>query len=88
MGRERSDRKADVNTIGAWLKEHIAEATGVASGDVDPNTPFTDLGLTSLEAVGISGDMEDRLHQRLPPTLLYDFSTISQLSAHLATLAR
>ena len=88
MHTHNRERNVDIDTIGDWLKEQIAEVTGIETRDVDPDTPFTDIGLTSVEAVGISGDLEDWLHQRLPPTLLYDYSTISQLSAHVATLAR
>lgn len=68
----------------AWLTARIAAEIGVAPGAVDADAPFAELGLGSLEAVAISGDLEDLLGRRLDPTLLWEFPTARRLADHLA----
>jgi acyl carrier protein len=46
--------------------------------------PFTNFGLNSIDAVSLSGDLEDYLNRPLPATLLWDFPTIEKLSHHLS----
>jgi acyl carrier protein len=67
-----------------WLVEHIAASIKVAPTDIDVTLPFSYYGLDSLAAVGMSGDLEQWLGRKLPPTLTWDYPTIERLAAHLA----
>ncbi|MDB5100229.1 MAG: putative phosphopantetheine-binding protein [Cyanobacteria bacterium RYN_339] len=68
----------------AWLAEQIGRELGVPADEVDPDESFAAFGLDSLRAVGLAGELETLLGQRLPPTLLWDYPTITRLAAHLA----
>jgi len=70
--------------IARWLTQSISSITDVPPGEVSETAPFTSLGLDSAAAVSLTGELEDWLGIRLDPTLLYDFTTIKDLSAHLA----
>ncbi len=53
-------------------------AAGVGK-DPDPDAPFPSLGIDSLMAVDLVREMEARLGQPLPPTLLFEAPTLRQL---------
>jgi len=69
--------------IQAWLVSHLAQQLNVDPESIDVSSRFTRYGLSSLEAVSITGDLEDVLGRRISPTLLYDYPTIAALSAYL-----
>src|SRR5713101_7328550 len=70
--------------IQAWLVSQLSQVLQVEPQDIDIYEPFTNYGLTSVDAVGLSGDLEDWLKRRLSPTLAYDYPTIVTLARHLA----
>lgn len=70
-------------TLEDWLSDRLAELLGIAADDVDPDAPFAELGLDSMQAVAISGDLEELLGRSLDPALLWEFPTIKRLAAEL-----
>ena len=70
--------------IQIWLASQLAERLSLPEDEVDLRAPFDTFGLSSREAVFLSGDMEEWLGQRLSPTLLYEYPTIESLAAFLA----
>jgi phthiocerol/phenolphthiocerol synthesis type-I polyketide synthase C len=70
--------------IQAWLISRLSHVLQVEPGDIDIHEPFTNYGLTSVDAVGLSGDLEEWLGRRLSPTLAYEYPTIQTLARHLA----
>ncbi|WP_017293948.1 hybrid fatty acyl-AMP ligase/type I polyketide synthase [Geminocystis herdmanii] len=73
-----------VSNIQGWLKENIAQRIGVKASQVDTYQPFINYGLDSLQAVRLTGELEDWLDCRLSPTLIYDYPNIAELSYYLA----
>ncbi|MDX2939092.1 type I polyketide synthase [Streptomyces ipomoeae] len=69
--------------IAEWLSVRIARAAGVEPGEVAGNAPFDSFGITSTEAVSISGELEDLLGLELPQSLLYEHPTVDALAAVL-----
>ena len=67
-----------------WLILHIAELLHVAPDTIDIRESFSSYGLSSLDVVSLSGDLEELLGLRLSPTLAYDYPNILTLSDHLA----
>ena len=70
--------------IQSWLISQVSERLEIEPEDIDIRGPFTDLGLSSREAVVISGDLEVWLGCQLSPTLLYEYPTIAAISKYLA----
>ena len=71
--------------IEAWLVRRLAERLDVASESIDPCEPFASYGLTSREAVVLSGELEEWLGRTLSPTLAWDHPTIREVARFLAT---
>ena len=64
-----------------WLTEWVERATGAQS--VDPTTPLETYGLSSRDAVILSGELENLLGRRVDPTIAYQYPTVAALAAAL-----
>lgn len=69
--------------IREWLVDQVAEIIAVDRGQIDTTVPFSNYGLSSKDAISLSGDLEDWLNKRLSPTLVYEYPSIDLLSAYL-----
>lgn len=80
----RNKQKLQVaEEIEKWLIAKIAERLGSSAEEIDIQKPLVEYGLSSLAAVGISGELQEWLERPLSPTLLYDYSTIESLALYL-----
>jgi acyl carrier protein len=73
--------------IRQWLIDKIAERVGVSPQSIDPSKPFTVLGVDSTEAVVISGELQEWLGRRVPPTIAWDHPSIDAVARHLVKSA-
>ncbi|MFV2117035.1 acyl carrier protein [Streptomyces sp. Act-28] len=67
----------------SWLVERVAGYLRMDAREVDPQAPFADLGLDSVYALTLVGDIEDALGIETEPTLAWDYPTISALARGL-----
>ncbi|NJR46861.1 MAG: aminotransferase class I/II-fold pyridoxal phosphate-dependent enzyme [Hyellaceae cyanobacterium CSU_1_1] len=70
--------------IQGWLIDKLAEVLEIEPNQIDVGQDFEEYGLESAEAINLSGDLEDYLNCRLPPTLLWDYQNIETLAQYLA----
>jgi acyl transferase domain-containing protein/NADPH:quinone reductase-like Zn-dependent oxidoreductase/acyl carrier protein/SAM-dependent methyltransferase len=70
--------------IERWLVAHIANELRISEPSVCRDQPFTQMGLTSVHAVGMSGELSDLLGRQLSPTIAYDYPTVIELAAYVA----
>ncbi len=73
----------DARDFETWLTARLAESLGVAPNAIDIHQPFAQLGLGSLRAIGLAGELQERLERPLSPTLFYEHPTIADLAAFL-----
>ncbi|PXX71236.1 acyl transferase domain-containing protein [Nocardia tenerifensis] len=73
----------DRSAIEEWVAAKISQIIGVDPAAIDRTTTFAAYGLTSADAVGLSGELEEWLDRSLPETLLYEHPTVELLSAAL-----
>lgn len=78
------DEPLTAEEIQLWLVSKVAELVAVDPDEIDIAEPFARFGLDSIAAAGLTGDLEDWLNRRLPPTLVWDYPTIELLAQHLA----
>ncbi|MGY1896447.1 acyl carrier protein [Nocardia gipuzkoensis] len=71
-------------TIQEWLIERVADYTERAPHHVDPVVPLAELGLDSVSAVNLCGEIEDRWSLEVDPVLVFDYPTIADIAAYLA----
>ena len=70
-----------------WLITHVAELLHIVPDTIDIHDPFANYGLSSRDAVTLSGDLEELLGCRLSPTLAYEYPSIYLLSRYLGEAA-
>ena len=79
-------------SLDSAIRDRIATLLGDKLGCgpeyVDDHRRFDTYGLASIDAIDMMGDLEAFLDLELSPTLLDDFPTVAELTAHLATLVR
>ena len=63
-----------------WLKTEIQAQTGQR---VDEHQSFSALGLDSVAAVALSGDLEARFGLELDPTVMFEYTTLAALLDYL-----
>ncbi|MGW0750881.1 SDR family NAD(P)-dependent oxidoreductase [Streptomyces sp. NPDC002587] len=65
------------------LVQLVSDISGIAPEQFDDGRPLAEYGLTSRDAVGLTGELEKMLNRSLPATLLWEHPTIGQLVATL-----
>ncbi len=78
-----SGSSSSQDIISNWLTAKLAERLELDPQTIDTQKEFIDYGLSSLEAVNLSGDLEIFLGRRLSPTLLWEYPNIDALSQAL-----
>jgi len=73
--------------LNEWLIRKIADATGMSIDEINIDTTFADFGLDSRTAVSMSAELERLIGRELPPTLIWDYPTIKEVSKHLIELS-
>lgn len=63
-----------------FLRTKIAETLGVSIEEIQSNGNVHLLGLTSLNAVIISGEVEDEFQIEVDPLVMFENETIEQIS--------
>ena len=80
-----SAKPTNVDDIRNWLAVTIAAKLKTDAARIDYDTSFSQMGLDSLAAIGISVQIEQWLNTEIEATILYQHPTISQLSNYLAS---
>ncbi|MDF5752447.1 type I polyketide synthase [Spongiactinospora sp. TRM90649] len=84
LGHEDGRPRRSEREIAEWLISRTAELLAVEPGSLSPDEPFTELGLSSMQAVELSGYLERWAGVPISPTLAYDHPTITDAARHLA----
>lgn len=78
----------DLACIEADLISRLALFSNLAAESIDLTSPFADLGLGSLGATILSGELAKYYKIPLSPTAFYDFPHIKALTSHIASLLK
>jgi len=70
--------------IRAWLVARITDVLEIPPDEIEIDAPIMNLALSSVEAVSLSGELEDYLGMSLSPTLIYQHSSLASLADYLA----
>jgi len=70
-------------TVEAWFVDRISQQKNVSIEQVVPTVPFSDLGIESVEATALAGELSSLLGTPVAPTLFYDYPDVESLSRHL-----
>lgn len=74
----------DRETTREWLVTRLSQRLAIPPEEIDVREPLASYGLSSIEAVVLSGDLEEWLGRELPATLVWDYPTIEKLTDYLS----
>ncbi|MEM7157012.1 MAG: SDR family NAD(P)-dependent oxidoreductase [Myxococcota bacterium] len=78
--------EGDLDGMGWFLRERIAERLGRPPAQVPTTKGFYDLGLDSVDLLELSEALQGTLRCPVYPTLLFEFSCVDDLARHLHEL--
>ncbi|MEX0777944.1 MAG: AMP-binding protein [Phycisphaeraceae bacterium] len=82
-GRPAKAALGQVPAVRAYLIAKFAAAMHITGDEIDPDESLARYGLDSLAAVNVALAIADELHVELPPSLLWDYPTITALAGYL-----
>ena len=69
-----------------YLENWLEENDYLDNESVNVNISFAELGLSSIDAVGLVEDIQDDLDVKLDPTSAWRYPNVNKLSEHIAQL--
>src|SRR4051794_2046031 len=66
-----------------WLVDYLVTNIGCTPDEVDPHLSLADLGVSSRDAVVLSGELTELLGKSVSPIDFWEHPTINALAAHL-----
>ncbi|MGP6175236.1 polyketide synthase Pks13 [Corynebacterium sp. A21] len=72
-----------IEQLRAWLRDWVIATTGLPAEEVTDDKPMESFGLSSRDAVVLSGELENLLDVQLEATITYEYPTINALAKRL-----
>ncbi|MET8779604.1 acyl carrier protein [Nocardia sp. NPDC050713] len=69
--------------VADWITARVADHLGRSARDIDETLPMAELGLDSVSAVNICGEIEDEWDLDLDPTIVFEYPTIVDLAVYI-----
>jgi len=69
-----------VEAIRQWLTERVAFYLERPEESIDPDAGLVEMGLDSVYAMTLSGDLEDHFGLVIEPTVAWDYRTVNELT--------
>ena len=70
--------------IKAWLTERVAHYLERPVDEVDENQPLAEAGISSVSAMELVGEVEDRFEINVDPTMVFDYPTVTEIAAFIS----
>ena len=67
-----------------WMVAYLARILETSPAEIDLDASFEQFALDSVNAIGMTGDLEEWLGVRIDPMTVYDYPTIRSMSRYLA----
>lgn len=83
---ELTDVPTTGDAVRGWLVEQVAHYTERSARDIDPDVSVAEYGLDSVYTFALCGDIEEMFGLDVEPTVVWDFDTLTALTAHLVGL--
>lgn len=78
--------KPTLAEVTAFLRDHVSKRTKVPAEQILGSTVLVDFGLESIDAVLISGHIEDEFHIEVEPSLMFEFHTLDEVAGAVVAL--
>jgi acyl carrier protein len=76
---------ANRRPILGWLTTQLASYLEVATTAVNPMVPLAEMGVDSVHAISLVGDIEMQFDIDVDPTLIFDYPTLARIAEFIST---
>ena len=66
--------------IVAFVQERLRDRVGAGIDSIDPDADLVEIGVKSIDAVLVSGDIEDHFSVEVDPVLLFECRTLNRVA--------
>jgi acyl carrier protein len=66
-----------------WLTARLAAYLEVSAAAIDPMRPLAEMGVDSVHAVSLVGDVEAHFDIDVDPTMIFDYPTLSHIAEYI-----
>jgi acyl carrier protein len=66
-----------------WLTARLASYLEVSAAAIDPMRPLAEMGVDSVHAVSLVGDVEERFDIDVDPTMIFDYPTLAHIAEYI-----
>jgi acyl carrier protein len=67
-----------------WLTASLASSLEVSPTTLDPMVPLADMGVDSVHAVSLVGEVEMHFDIDADPTMIFDYPTLSHIAEYIS----
>jgi acyl carrier protein len=71
--------------IQRWLTTRLGSYLAVPETTIDPSLPLAEMGVDSVHAISLVGDVEAHFDIDVDPTLVFDYPTVSHIAEFITT---
>ena len=71
-------------TVLNWLATTLASYLELPATAIDPVVPLAEMGVDSVHAVGLVGDVEMHFDIDVEPTMIFDYPTLSHIADYIS----
>ena len=68
-----------------WLTTQLASYLEVPAASISPMVPLAEMGVDSVHAVSLVGDVEAHFDIDVEPTLIFDYPTLARIAEFIST---
>ena len=76
---------ANRRTILRWLTTRLAVYLEVSPTTIDLMVPLAEMGVDSVHALSLVGDVEAHFDIDVDPTMIFDYPTLSHIAEYIST---
>jgi acyl carrier protein len=73
------------NPVLRWLTDRLAWHLEVPTHAIDPAIPLAEMGVDSVRALGLVGDVEAHWDIDVDPTLVFDYPTLAHIADFISS---
>jgi acyl carrier protein len=74
---------ANRRAILRWLTARLASYLEVSASAIDPMRPLAEMGVDSVHAVSLVGDVEAHFDIDVDPTMIFDYPTLNHIAEYI-----
>jgi acyl carrier protein len=74
---------ANRRSILRWLTAQLASYLEVSAAAIDPMRPLVEMGVDSVHAVSLVGDVEAHFDIDVDPTMIFDYPTLAHIAEYI-----